>query len=331
MRNFLVVALFALAVAAVQAVPQPPPDKYDVAPVKDAINKLKAFPGAVQKVQNVVKNANFGAFEIKGECDFDYQWYCLGFACQTWKWSWKFPGYGGLRESLSNRYSAVTRVSSQFDQRFSPVKDWLTKTVPEFSRQLDGAAGRMESAQAVLSNPSSNAAAKEVAKRDIVQALSDLDRSLAQGSTQLQAGLTSLSQFNEQLSAAIGSIEGLRPGMEQMFKDDDAQLNNHMKGWPCGQDDVHNKYRGVTSSVRGQFDGAINAGKSFGIQSVESDKAVSTILGTMLNFHAGYTAVLDSLESAKVTPSVAVQRLHLSVAKDSWRDLATYARQQFGN
>jgi hypothetical protein len=321
----------ALLLAALPARAQTGPEKFDVAPVKDAINRLKQFPAAVQKVQGVVKNANFGPFEIGGKCDYNRQWYCLGLPCNTWKWSWKFPGYGWLRSNLSDRYATVSSVSSQFDQRFSPVKDWLTRTVPDFSRQLDAAADRMEKAQGVLSNSASTAAAKEAAKKEIVSALTDLDRSLQQGSSQLQAGMTSLSQFNQQISRAIGNVETGRQSMESMFANDERNMNSQMSGWPCGQDDVRNQYRGVANTVRGQFDGAINAGKNFGLQSADADKAVSTILGTILNFQAAYSGVLDSLESALLTPSAAVQRLHLGVAKTSWSDLAAYARQQFGN
>lgn len=318
----------ALVLAALPAAAQP--EKFNVAPLKDAIGKLKQFPGAVEKVQAVIKGANFGPFEIGGECGFDRQWYCLGFPCKTLKWSWKFPGYNGLKSSLMDRYATVMSVSSQFDRRFSPVKEWLMQTVPDFSRQLEGAAGRMEKAQGVLSNSAATAAAKEAARKDILSALTDLDRSLARGSEQLKSGMTEMSEFNQQLSRAIGSVEGARPQMESMFAADEARMTENSRSWGCGQDDVRNQHRAVAASVRTQFEGAINAGKNLGLQSAESDKAVSTILGTILNFHAGYTAVLDSLESARVTPSVAVQRLHLDVAKSSWNELATYARQQFG-
>jgi hypothetical protein len=310
---------------------QPASEKFDVSPVKDAVTKLKQVPGAVQKVQGVLRAANFGPFELSGSCDFDRQWYCFGLPCQTWKWSWRFGGYEWLRGNLSERYNDVLNAASQFDQRFSPIREWLTRTVPEFSRQLDEAATRMESAQGVLSNQAASAAAKEAAKKEILAAIGALDKNLTQGNSQLQAGTTSLLQFNQQLTRAIGNVEGARDVMDRNFKNDESRLDSGMSTWPCGQDDVRNKFRATANGFRSQFESAVAAGKSFGIQSTESDRAVSAILGTILNFHAGYTGVRDSLESASVTPAVAVQRLHLDVAKSSWKDLATYARQQFGN
>jgi hypothetical protein len=310
---------------------QPAPEKFDVSPVKDAVTKLKQVPGAVQKVQGVLRAANFGPFELSGSCDFDRQWYCFGLPCQTWRWSWRFSGYEWLRGNLSGRYNDVLSAASQFDQRFSPIREWLTRTVPEFSRQLDAAATRLETAQAVLANQSASAAAKEAARKEILEAIGGLDKSLSQGTSQLQAGTASLGQFNQQLTRAIGNVEGARDVMNQTFQNDESRLDSGMSSWPCGQDDVRNKFRGTANGFRSQFESAVAAGKSFGLQSTESDRAVSTIVGTILNFHAGYTAVRDSLESASVTPAVAVQRLHLGVARSSWNDLATYARQQFGN
>lgn len=322
--------LLAFAAAALPLPAQTGPAQFNVSAVKDAVTKLRQFPAAVEKVQAVVKNANFGPFQIGGKCGYDHQWYCLGLPCKELHWSWNFPRFQSLRSSLADRYASVLSVSSQFDQRFAPVKDWLTRTVPEFSRQLDAAAARMEQAQGVLSNSGSSAAAKETARKDIVEALTNLDKSLATGSAQLQSGLSGLTQFNQQLSRAIGNVENSRQQMEAMFSSDERMMNDQLAKWPCGGDDARNQYRGIAGTVRNQFENAINAGKNFGIQSAESDKAVSTILGTILNFHAGYSSVLDSLESAKLTPSAAVQRLHLGAAKDSWSDLAAYARQQFG-
>jgi uncharacterized phage infection (PIP) family protein YhgE len=300
----------------------------DLTDGKGAIDRLKQLPGSVQKVREVVQAANFGPFEISGYCEYNWQWYCMFSNCNTWNWSWKFPNYTWLRSSLDQRYQSIQSVSAQFDARFLPVKSWLLNTLPAFSRQVDNISARIQAGDATIRKPGTPPAEVERARQDIIQAIDQLTGSLRQGSEQLSTGVSGLSAFNQQLNGSLQTLESARAGMEQMLSADQNNINRQMGSWPCGKDDALNGYNGIKTTVRTQFQNVIAAGRSFGLDSSQTDQSVSLILGRVLNLLNSYRNVLDSLRAAQITPAGAVQQLRLNVAAAAWRDLSTYARQQ---
>ena len=237
-----IVAAAALALAASTAPAQ------DAADGQRAIDQLKQLPVSVQKVREVIQASNFGPFQIGGSCKYNGVWYCLWTNCTTFTWTWPFPQYAWLRDALDQRFRHVQDVSAQFDGRFAPVKSWLLETLPSFDAQFEATSVRLQEIEAALRRPAASPADVERARQEIVQAIETLNASLRQGSDQLRAGLAGLAMFNQQLDAALQSVENERAGMEQMISADERRVPVLMKAKvPVGSIDVALKeYRAGT-------------------------------------------------------------------------------------
>jgi hypothetical protein len=300
----------------------------ELAPAKAAITQLKQLPGAVQQVMTVVRATNFGPFEISGSCGFDRQWYCFGQPCKTFNWSWKFPNYTWLKDALAGRYNNIATIGGQFDGHFAPVKTWLTVTLPDFVNHFDAVSKDMLAEETTYSNVASTPEQKDAATKAIQAHFNDLGARLDSGSEQLRAGVVSLSNYNNQLNSAIGQVTGLRNNMTQMLVNDTTHMNNTVDGWPCDADDARNQYNGIKNTVNTQFDRVLTSAQQYGVQSADTDRAVSVILGTVVNFRSRYQGIQQNLQAARVTPAGAVQALRLQVTINTWRDFANFARQQ---
>ena len=285
----------------------------DMATAKQAIVRMKALPASVQQVIVVIKATNFGPFKLSGKCGYDSHWYCFG-NCWDFTWSWEFPNYNWLKTNLEGSYNRVRDQAARFDQAFSPVKTWLTASLPDISRQMELASSRVASGKA----------------SDVKDALAQLDTQLKGGSGRLEAGLTTLSAFNKTMTDLLQAANS-RDTMESVIKRDADALNNKVSTYPCGADDARNQYKTVQNSVRGQFDNVAQAGRNFGVTSVQTDNDVSIVLGTLLATRGSVDGVLKNLQNATLTPVAAVQQLRLKVVAAQWQELSDFARQQLGN
>ena len=289
----------------------------DIAAAKAAIGRMKALPASVRQVITVINGTNFGPFEISGQCDYNWQWYCFFSNCNTLRWRWTFPSYIWLKTDLAQRYSRVQSHANSFDQAASPVKTWLTVSLPDISKQMDAASGQMQGA--------------DPAK--VKAAITQLDSQVSGSSDRLRTGYTSLTNFNETLKGLLAQANS-RDALEGVIRTDEAGVNQELANtskFPCGADDVRNKYSRIRDTVRSQFSLVEQAGRNFGVTATQTDNDVSLVLGTVLALRGSIASVLKNLQSAAVTPAVAIQQLRLNVVAGQWRDLANYASQQLGN
>lgn len=300
----------------------------EFANAKAAIDSLKQLPGSVSRVQALIQNTAYGPFEISGSCDYDRQWYCLGMACKTFHWRWSFPNYVWLKNSLAARYDQVSAVSQQFDSRFSPVRNWMLTSLPQFSQQLDQETAIMTAAGKVVSDPQASPAAVASARAEISASLQRILANLQPGLRQLNEGIASLSTFNSQLNQSLTRVNDLRGNLDSTINADKAKMNQELGNYPCGDGDARAQYSSIENTVTGQFQGVQNAAQSFGVTSNQTDTAVSVILGTVLNFQNRYQGIAQALNSAQLSPAGAVQQLRINVAAASWRDFAQYADSQ---
>jgi hypothetical protein len=285
----------------------------DIAAAKASIGRMKALPTSVKQVITVINGTNFGPFDLSGRCEYDWHWYCFG-NCRYWQWTWQFPAYTWLKTDLAQRYNRVQAQANQFDQAFSPVRTWLTVSLPEISKQMEAASGQMQGA--------------DVAK--VKAAVAQLDSQLNDSSGHLRTGYTSLSAFNESLNALLAQANS-RDAVENVIRRDQEGVDREVSKYPCGADEIRGKYNNVRDTVRNQFNLVEQAGKSFGVTANQTDADVSLVLGTVLAARGSIAAVLKSLQTASVTPAGAVQQLRLNVVAGQWRDLANFAIQQLGN
>ena len=322
-RRFLLAAM-ALSLCAIA---DRAPAQEDLAPAKTAIVQLKQLPGSVQRVVAVIRTTNFGPFSIHGSCGYDSHWYCFG-DCKEFHWSWTFPGFAWLKEGLEQRYNNVANVAGQFDPNFAPVKNWLITTMPRFVTYLDGASKEMLANEQIVLSATASAEQKDAATKAIQSRFADIGTRLDEGSDQLRAGVVQLSNYNNQLNGALGQINAARQQMEQRFNSDTAQMNQKLGSYPCGDGDARNQYNGVKGTVTNQFNQVVSAAEQVGVVSGQTDKAVSLILGTVVNLRSRYHGIQQNLQAAKITPAGAVQALRLQVTVNSWQDFANFARQQ---
>jgi hypothetical protein len=303
----------AIAMVAMAAMPTIGLHGQDITLAKEGIGRLKGLPGSVEQVLVVIKGTNFGPFATEGRCEYDWNWYCFG-NCRYYQWSWTFPSYTWLKTDLAARYERVRNQASQFDAAFSPVKTWLVGSLPEISTQMESAFTRMQSGD--VSN--------------VKGAIAQLDADLNASAGRLQSGFASLSGFNRALNTLLEQASS-RDAMEGVIARDQAALNQQVGKFPCGADELRNKYNNVRDTVRAQFNQVAAAGQKFGVTSAQTDKDVSIVLGTLLATRGSVASVLKNLQNASVTPAGAVQQLRLKVVSSQWRDLSQYARQQLGN
>jgi hypothetical protein len=285
----------------------------DMATTKQAIVRMKALPASVQQVIAVIQKTNFGPFKLSGKCGYDSHWYCFG-NCWDYTWSWEFPNYTWLKTNLEVSYNHVRDQAAQFDQAFSPVKSWMTSSLPDISRQMDLASSHMQSGKAA----------------DVKDAITQLDTQLNGSGGRLETGLKTLSGFNQTMNTLIQRANS-RAVMESVLQRDAADLNTKVATMPCGADDVRSQYQNVQNGIRSQFDQVAQAGQNFGVTSSQTDQDVSIILGTVLAARGSIDGVLKNLQNATVTPVVAVQQLRLKVVAAQWQELSDFARQQLGN
>jgi hypothetical protein len=284
----------------------------DISSVKDGIGRLKGLPASVQEVVKVIGGTNFGPFEMDGRCEYDWNWYCFG-NCYYYKWSWAFPNYTWLKTDLQGKYQRVQNQASQFDAAFSPVRAWLTGSLPNISQQMDAAFSRMQAGDAA----------------SVKNAVEQLDSQLNSSSSSLETGYKNLSGFNKTLNTLLEQANS-RTAMEDVISRDQAAINGKVATYPCGAEEARNKYNGIRDTVRNQFSQVEAATRTFGVTSTRTDQDVSLVLGTLLTARGNVSSVLKSLQNASVTPAGAVQRLRLNVVAGQWRDLSDYARTQFG-
>jgi hypothetical protein len=301
----------------------------DFAPAKAAIDSLKQLPASVARVQQVIQGTSYGPFEISGSCGYDKQWYCLGMACKTFNWWWKFPNYTWFKDSLSSRYGQVSSTSGQFDTSFAPVRNWMKTSLPQFSQQLDRENVILTTAEQVVMNPASAPEAVARAKADIAASLNRILAGLQPGVQQLNEGISSLSNFNSQLNQTLNGVNDLRSSLDQVVASDKASMDKKLGDYPCGDDDARSKYQEVENMVTGQFQNVQSAAQSFGVTSNQTDTAVSLILGTVLTLQTRYQGIAQALNRAQISPAGAVQQLRIDVVSAAWRDFAQYAETQF--
>jgi len=302
------IVLLSMAAATAGALPG-----QDIAAAKAAIGRMKALPASVRQVITVINGTNFGPWDLSGRCEYNWHWYCFG-NCQYYQWTWKFPAYTWLKTDLQQRYNRVQGQANQFDQAFSPVKNWLTVSLPQVSQQMDAASGQMQGADAAK----------------VKAAIAQLDSQLNNSSGSLRTGFSSLSGFNQTLNGLLAQANS-RDAVEGVIRNDQAMVDREVAKFPCGADEVRGKYNNVRDTVRNQFNTVEQAGKNFGVTATQTDNDVSLVLGTVLAARGSIAAVLKSLQSASVTPAGAVQQLRLNVVAGQWRDLAVFASQQLGN
>lgn len=301
----------------------------DFAPAKAAIANLKQLPASVARVQTVIQGTSYGPFEISGSCGYDKQWYCLGMACKTFNWWWKFPNYTWFKDSMASRYSEVSSVSQQFDNRFAPVKSWLVNSVPQFSQLLDKESETLANAGQIAAAPNSSPEDIARAKADVLASLDRIATGLQPGIQQLNGGISSLSTFNSQLNQSLQRVNDLRTSLDRVVSSDKSQMNAKLGEYPCGDGDARSQYSGIENKVTSQFQNVQAAAQSFGVSSHQADNDVSTILGTVLTFQNRYQGVSQALKLAQISPAGAVQQLRINVVTASWRDFAQYAVKQF--
>lgn len=295
-----------------------------------AIDALTRLPASVQKVREVLKAADFGPFALRGSCNYNGVWYCLGTRCTTFSWTWTFPTYTWLRSDLDQRYQQVQQISLQFEDRFAPVRGWMSNTLPAFDQQFDAARLRMQAAEVVLLQPDAPEPEAQAARQAIVQEIAQLGASLQQGVDQLKQGLAGLALFNQQLEASLAMLEPARADMERMIAADESQMNHTVGNWPCGADGARQAYDGVKKTVRAQFQSVVEAGRGFGVSAARTDEAVSLILGRVLALLNEHQQVLQGLQAARMSPAAALLQIRISMAASSWQELVVHARRQLG-
>jgi hypothetical protein len=319
-RSLILVFGVLAGVSPVAAQTSPP----DFQPAKDGIILLRQFPNGVRQVQDVIRGANFGPFQWSGQCGVD----CFIVCWRDFKWEFRWgPEY--LRNALAWRYDNVGRVSSTFDSSFQPVKVWLTGTLTNFSNTFDGASQDLERDRSVIQNPLSTPGEKQRAAGNIQQTLATLVAALQNDSQQLSGGITTLSQFNASLGASLRQVEDARGALNQALDALQNNFNTSTANWPeCGRNAAAGATNQNKEIVRLQYQIVFDTAQRLGVTAGESDRAVSLILGSVLNVQNQYRGVLDRLRAAQITPVGAVQELWLNVAGAKWRDLADYARRE---
>lgn len=301
----------------------------DINLAKQEITNLKNLPGQVNNVLNSIKGTNFGPFAISGKCGYDSNWYCFG-NCKTWTWWWKFPNFQWLKTSLEGRYKNVSQVASTFQNSFSPIKNWLTRDLPNFTATFKTEMDKLTAAQAVIKKSTSTPAQKEQAKRDIIASITLLNNGLKKGSDEVRSGIQSLSGFNRRMSNSLNSVEQLRQQMESSIARNHADVIDKTNGYPCDRNSARNQATNIENTVRNQFMGVLNNANKFGVNSNKIDQGTSTILATLVNIQNSYQGTLQKLQTAKITPEGAVQELRLMVTYLSWKELSDFAKKELG-
>jgi hypothetical protein len=279
----------------------------DIASAKAGIGRMKGLPGSVQQVLVLIRGIDFGPFYLNGGCK-------PSFFSGRVAWSWQFPAYSWLKTDLQAKYEKVQGQASRFDGAFSPVRTWLTGSLPNISQQMETASARMDGGDPAA----------------VKSAIAQLDSQLNSSAVSLDAGYKSLSGFNKILNALLEQAIS-RSALETTLNNDQVTFNDGLKKFTCGADDARKQHNQIRDKVLNQFNQVEAAGKKFGVTSSQTDQDVSLVLGTLLAARGNVDNVLKSLQNASVTPAGAVQRLRLKVVAGQWRDLSTYASQQFGN
>ena len=302
-------------------------ETYDFASAKASIATLTQVPGSVRQVIGVVRASDFGPFHLTGSCGYQ----CLGKLCfRDWRWNWS-PDYSWMKTDLESRYREVERTGNGFDGRFSPLRAWLTTTLPQFSDDFAHRAQQLEHDQSRLEAPDTPAVLKLLLARRIEHEIGALTDELRRDSGQVRGAASGLSAYDAELAQRLdgaASFDGVLTGMIARNR---ARLDHDVaaQGWPCGSDTIRGQYASVAAVVGAQYGNVVATARNFGLSAQRTDRAAAVLLGTVLNVQTQYEGVLEKLRAAQLTPSGAIQRIRLRVAAAAWRDLAAYAKQQF--
>jgi hypothetical protein len=298
----------------------------DLAAMKGGIDRLHALPPAVARARNLLGQLPFGPFEIGDTCGYK----CLGALCfMDWHWKWTFPQFVGFKSALDQRLGYVAAQANGFDPAFAPIRGWLIGTLPQFSRFFDGAVKQLQADAAVIAKPG-DAASVAQANRDIVDTLSQISANLISGANQLRGGISGMARFDANLGNALGQVQSLSGTLDNTINNDRQDINRRMGDWPCGQGTATDRYNGIATLVRTNFNTVTQLASATSATVKQSDNDVSLMLGTVLNLQTRYQGALNQIKSAQTTPQGAVQTLRVNVAAAMWHDLAQYAVQQFG-
>jgi uncharacterized coiled-coil DUF342 family protein len=296
---------------------------------QQAISRLDQFTNQVSNMRSVV-GKSLGPYPIYTRCTWcsEKEWWGLGLCTRetTETWDTKVD-FTWTRQRLTNTLDKSQRYASTFSNSYQPTQNWISE-LPKFSTKFDTAANVVLTVQQeIKAGIGPNFQQREV----VTQALQDLSNDLNRSAFLLQNGTSALASFLQNQSAYREEIQRGINGADQSAQQALTNLENQSKTHHC-QDGLNEKYAGIRADFSRSLQEISDAFQQLGGSSREAEKSLALLLGTVVNSQTDLNTVLELVQAASNEKLGSfLERLHLSQAKEQWKNMADYAASNLSN
>jgi hypothetical protein len=320
-----------LVAAAVLVQPFPAQGQDADRQVIHVITEYKQLYLHITAVRNRLATTDFGPYFRSGNCE-GFHWSLKLDSKREGPRSYSAPSI--IKDGLTAAVEATLKASYGFDGAYTPVQNWLLKTLPASSNRFD-----VETANLL-------AYSEQGQTEKLASLVAQLDTDIQVMEKELQSGFLSLTKFSKDMQTAGRDAvdRDLRAQMEWLFArqekglrfeiqtgEDNASSDvngprNYGRAWPaCAQKAALDSFYDYRDTYREKFNSIAAA---LANASGEGDNAawMPTILAKIAEIQRRYESVRTRLKNAQVAPAGAVQELRILTAQLAVSNLAKYAR-----
>jgi hypothetical protein len=287
-----------------------------------AVSALGQFQRDVQSMRSVV-NTPLGPYPIRIQCSWcskTFIW-CIQTTTRTYSWDVDF---NWTRNRLKNALNEAEGNASAFSGSYAPTQAWL-KGLPAFNTQFASAADVVLAVQAEIKAGNGSTDAQ---RQRVTQALGTLVSDLTNSSQLLSNGTRALTAYLQRQSSNRDYIKTAIEGADQDLRAALASYQNGTATWSpedCrkrGQErfnQINRDFSASTQQISQIF-------QTLDGTSREAEKALAAMVGTLVSSQSDYQSILDQIKAAQNDQLGSfLEKLHLSSAKNQWKQLADYA------
>lgn len=251
-------------------------------------------------------------------CSSSFIGICFAHDSESWsqpldlKWQTQLEG-------VMNQQFALDRKMSD---SAAAARGWIGD-LPAFSARFDNAADSVLAVQAEIANAAPSDAQRARATQGLQALLDTVSASatrLEEASRTLASALQEQSGYRNELGATLAA--SLQAG-QQAYTD----LENAARPHRC-QDGVAQQLAGIRAGVTATQDAARARVAALSAQSTQTEQSIATLLGAVINARSQLENVLRLVQAAGNDQLGGfLAQLHLSAAKQQWRELAAMEAQ----
>ncbi len=291
----------------------------DLGTAKQAVSTLTDYPAKIHVAATSAANVPMGPWSFSVSCS-----YSCG---KDFRASGRVD-FSGPRGMLQAVLVETENYAKTFNAEWEFVNLWMAQTLPQMAADFHTAeAAVAQAVRELQQNGQVSPATRAAVDNSLAALLTVLDAS----KQELTKGNSALSAWEQQLSKYEAEIGTARGNLEAAASQALAAVKNDIAKYPCGQDDAmrqYNTFKGQLSSATASFQQIFT---TLGGQSTAAHRAVSVLLGTVVNFISKYTPVIAGVQKAQGAQlGTVLQKFDLTIAANQWQGLADYAKQQLG-